>query len=254
MVMKGKRFLSLPVLAVLLSMFFVYYTTIFVFLDDWVGLQSSPGTLNFSIFTVFASLCLFSFFVCVFTDPGRVPSSYVPDVEARTHDFAKDRAEGKKCDKCFAYKPPRTHHCRVCRRCILKMVGFVFDISFRNEQVLFISCVLQKDWEPIKGSSLKLFYVMYGLMVVALTITLSTLSGWHVYLILHNMSTIEYYEGNRAKWLAMKSGQSYRHPFNIGAYKNITLILGPNMLKWLCPTAVSHLKDGVSFPTSRDNS
>ncbi|XP_061347060.1 probable protein S-acyltransferase 15 isoform X1 [Gastrolobium bilobum] len=275
MVMKGKRFLSLPVLAVLLSMFFVYYTTIFVFLDDWVGLQSSPGTLNFSIFTVFASLCLFSFFVCVFTDPGRVPSSYVPDVEARTHDFAKDRAEGKKCDKCFAYKPPRTHHCRVCRRCILKMdhhclwinncVGywnykafFAFtlyaSVASAYSTVLFISCVLQKDWEPIKGSSLKLFYVMYGLMVVALTITLSTLSGWHVYLILHNMSTIEYYEGNRAKWLAMKSGQSYRHPFNIGAYKNITLILGPNMLKWLCPTAVSHLKDGVSFPTSRDNS
>ncbi|KAL9317823.1 hypothetical protein ACSQ67_014340 [Phaseolus vulgaris] len=96
--------------------------------------------------------------------------------------------------------------------------------------------------------------VLYGTMVVGLTIILLTLFGWHVYLILRNMTTIEYYEGNRAKWLAMKSGQSYRHPFNIGAYKNITLILGPNMLKWLCPTAVSHLKEGVSFPALRDNS
>jgi hypothetical protein len=31
-------------------------------------------------------------------------------------------------------------------------------------------------------------------------------------------------------------------------------ILGPTMLKWLCPTSVSHLKDGVNFPTLRDNS
>ncbi|RZB44563.1 probable protein S-acyltransferase 15 isoform X2 [Glycine soja] len=234
--MKGKRFLSVPVLAVFLLMLFVYYSSIFVFLQDWLGLQSSPGTLNAFLFSLFASLSLFSFFSCVLTDPGHVPSSYAPDVE-----FSKDNAEQKKCDKCFAYKPPRTHHCRVCRRCILKMI-------------IFMSCVFQKDWDPIKGSSLKIFYVLYGTMVVGLTITLLTLFGWHVYLILHNMTTIEYYEGNRAKWLAMKSGQSYRHPFNIGAYKNITLVLGPNMLKWLCPTAVSHLKDGVSFPTLRDNS
>lgn len=275
--MKGKRFVSLPVLAVLLLMLFVYYTTIFIFLHDWLSLHTSPGTLNASIFTLFASLTIFSFFVCVLTDPGHVPSSYVPDVEARdsnSHQFAKDNAERKKCDKCFAYKPPRTHHCRVCRRCILKMdhhclwinncVGywnykafFVFvsyaTIASLYSMVIFISCVFQKDWQPIKESSLKIYYVFYGVMITALTITLLTLSGWHVYLILHNMTTIEYYEGIRAKWLAMKSGQSYRHTFNLGAYKNITLILGPNMLTWLCPTAVGHLKDGVSFPASREN-
>jgi len=33
--------------------------------------------------------------------------------------------------------------------------------------------------------------VLYGTMVVGLTITLMTLFGWHVYLILHNMTTIE---------------------------------------------------------------
>ncbi|XP_027934672.1 probable protein S-acyltransferase 15 isoform X2 [Vigna unguiculata] len=233
---KGKRFLSVPVLAVFSLMCFVYYSSIFVFLHDWLNLQSSPATLNAYLFSLFAFLSLFSFFSCVFTDPGHVPSSYAPDVE-----FSKDSEAPKKCDKCFVYKPPRTHHCRVCRRCILKMV-------------IFISCVFQKDWDLIKGSSLKIFYVLYGTMMVGLTITLLTLFGWHVYLVLHNMTTIEYHEGNRAKWLAMKSGQSYRHPFNIGAYRNITSILGPNMLKWLCPTEVSHLKEGVSFPTPRDNS
>ncbi|XP_045827679.1 probable protein S-acyltransferase 15 [Trifolium pratense] len=271
--MKGEKFLSFPVLGVLSLMLFVYYTTIFIFLDEWLGLRTSPGTLNFFFFTLFASLSLFSFFLSVLTDPGHVPSSFYPDVESSTD--AKDNAERKKCDKCFGYKPPRTHHCRVCRRCVLKMdhhclwinncVGYwnykaFFDfilyatISSIYSTVLFISCVLQKEWGHTIESSLKLFYVLYGTVVVGLTITLLSLTGWHVYLILHNMTTIEYYEGNRAKWLAAKTGQNYRHPYNIGAYKNITLILGPTMLKWLCPTAVSHLKEGVNFPTLRDNS
>lgn len=37
-------------------------------------------------------------------------------------------------------------------------------------------------------------------------------------------------------------------------YLHCDQILGPNMLKWLCPTAVSHIKDGITFPTTRDNS
>ncbi|KAK7279620.1 hypothetical protein RJT34_24675 [Clitoria ternatea] len=267
---KGRRFGSVPVLAVLVLMAFLYYSSVFVFLHGWLGLQTSPGSLNAFIFSLFASLSLFSFFSCVLTDPGGVPSSYAPDLE-----FSKDNAEQKKCDKCFGFKPPRAHHCRVCRRCVLKMdhhclwinncVGywnykafFVFVLYATLASIycmaIFIGCVFQKDWELIKASSNKIFYVLYGMMVMVLTLTLLTLFGWHVYLILHNMTTIEYHEGNRAKWLAMKSGQSYRHPFNMGAYKNITLILGPNMLKWLCPTAVSHLKDGLSFPTLRDNS
>ncbi|KAI9118816.1 hypothetical protein K1719_010261 [Acacia pycnantha] len=276
--MKIKRFLSLPVMAVISLMAFVYYITVFILIDDWVGSQSSPGMLNASFFTVLASFCLFSFLVCVLTDPGQVPSSYLPDVEGRentNHANGKDSLEHKRCDKCFTYKPPRTHHCRVCRRCILKMdhhcmwinncVGYwnykafflltlYATIASIHSTAIFISFVLQKDWDSLKGRSLKIYYVACGLILISLVTTLLTLLGWHIYIVLHNMTTIEYYEGKRAQWLARKSGQSYRHPFNMGAYKNITLILGPNMLKRLCPTAVSHLKDGISFPTSRDSS
>lgn len=79
--MKFKRFLSIPILAVFLLLGFVYYITVFIFIEDWIGLKSSPGSLNALIFTFMASLCLFSFSVCVLTDPGQVPASYVPDVE-----------------------------------------------------------------------------------------------------------------------------------------------------------------------------
>lgn len=78
---KFKKFLSIPILAVFLLVGFVYYITVFIFIEDWVGLRSSSGSLNALNFTFLASLCVFSFFVCVLTDPGHVPASYVPDVE-----------------------------------------------------------------------------------------------------------------------------------------------------------------------------
>ena len=79
--MKFKRFLSIPILSVFWLLGFVYYITVFIFIEDWIGLQSSSGFLNALIFTFMASLCIFSFSVCFLTDPGQVPASYVPDVE-----------------------------------------------------------------------------------------------------------------------------------------------------------------------------
>lgn len=243
-----------------------------------MGLQTSPGFLNALIFTFLAFLSLFSLFVCVSSDPGRVPPSYVPDDEESNVSDQETKRNGgqlRHCDKCCIYKPPRAHHCRVCRRCVLRMdhhclwinncVGywnykaFVMLVLYAtigsiHSTVIIVTCALQRDWDFSGRVPVKIFYFTFGAMMVALSLTLGTFLGWHIYLLTHNMTTIEYYEGIRAAWLAKKSGQSYRHPFNVGVYKNITLVLGPNMLKWLCPSSVGHLKNGISFPVSRDNS
>ncbi|CAK9159813.1 unnamed protein product [Ilex paraguariensis] len=276
--MKFKRFLSIPIFSVFLLVGFVYYVTVFIFIDDWLSLQSSAGSLNALIFTVLAFLSVFSFLVCVLTDPGGVPSGYVPDIEdseVSDQEHNKSGIHMRRCDKCSSYKPPRAHHCRVCRTCVLRMDHHCLWINncvgHRNYKTFFIlvlyatmasiyssvitlSCALQKDWDFSRRAPLKVFYITCGVMILGLSLTLGTLFSWHIYLITVNMTTIEYYEGKRAAWLARKSGQSYHHPFNVGAYKNITLILGPNMLKWVCPTAVSHLKDGIDFPAARDSS
>lgn len=274
--MKCQRFFSIPLSAVFLLMGFVYYITLFVFIEDWVGLQSSAGSLNALIFTFFSSLCLVSFLASVLIDPGQVPASYVPDLEqtrASDQQPNKNGAQSRHCDKCFTYKPPRAHHCRVCRRCVLRMDHHCLWINncvgYRNYKAFFvlvlyaaigsiystvvlISCSFQKDFGG--RFHLKMFYVICGAGMIALSGTLGTLLVWHIYLTIHNMTTIEYHEAVRAEWLARKSGQNYRHPFNLSVYKNITSVLGPNMLKWLCPTAVSHLKDGLAFPILRDSS
>ncbi|KAG8645273.1 hypothetical protein MANES_10G049400v8 [Manihot esculenta] len=266
--MKCLKFLSIPVCSVFLLMGFIYYFTLFIFIEDWVGLQSSAGTLNALIFTLIASLCLFSFSACVLTDPGHVPYSYVPDVEgndASDQESLNNSSQLRQCDKCCAHKPPRAHHCRICRRCVLRMDHHCLWINncvgYWNYKAFFIlvlhatvaSVYSMKNWDFGGRIPLKIFYAVSGALMVALSGTLGTLLGWHIYLITHNMTTIEYYEGIRASWLARKSGQIYRHPFDLSAYKNITMVLGPNMLKWLCPTATSHLKDGMNYPTSHDS-
>ncbi|CAN6565842.1 unnamed protein product [Malus baccata var. baccata] len=272
--MKFERFLSIPIFMVILLIGTVCYITVFIFIDGWVGLKSPAGSLNALVFISLASLCLFSFFCCVLTDPGHVPASYVPDVE---HSVVSNQESKKnvRCDKCSTYKPPRTHHCRVCRRCVLRMdhhcmwinncVGYwnykaffmlalYATLACLYSTVMIIKCVSQKDFEFIGSDTHKVFYVMSGLVMASLTVMLGALLGWHIYLITNNMTTIEYYEGIRAAWLAGKSGQSYRHPYNLSVHKNISLVLGPSMLKWLCPTSVCHLKDGLMFPTPRDSS
>lgn len=278
--MKCQRFLSVPIIAVFLLLGFVYYITIFIFIKDWAGLQTSAGLLNALIFTLLLCLCVFSFSVAVAADPGHVPSAYVPDVEddsggASSDQELKKAAERRQCDKCSAYKPPRAHHCKVCRRCVLRMdhhclwinncVGhwnykaFFLLVFYATSgsiysMVMIITSAFHKNWDLDGRVPLKTFYVFCGTVVLALSLILGTLLGWHIYLIIHNMTTIEYHEGIRAAWLAKKSGLSYRHPFDVGVYKNISLVLGSNMLTWLCPTAISHLKDGTSFPTVRHTS
>ncbi|ONK79500.1 uncharacterized protein A4U43_C01F6990 [Asparagus officinalis] len=266
--MKKGRILSIPVLAVISLVGYVYYTTVFVLLDQWLGLNSSPGFLNAVIFSFFAFMGLVSFFVSVLTDPGGVPSSFAPDSEdPQKHQGVKSRY----CDKCNTYKPPRTHHCRVCKRCVLKMdhhcvwinncVGymnykpfiiFILHVAIGSiySLVIFTSFIIQKD-QDLSIRYPKLFYVICGLIIVIVSLSTTTLLGWHIYLLTHNMSTIEYREAVRAMWLARKCGQKYRHPYDLGVYNNLLLILGPNILKWFYPLALDHLSDGTQFQIAK---
>ena len=79
--MKRKLKLSLPVSVVVLAIAYIYLSTVFVFIDQWFGLVTSPGIINAVLFTAVAVTCVFNYVVSLRTDPGRVPSTYMPDIE-----------------------------------------------------------------------------------------------------------------------------------------------------------------------------
>ena len=68
------------------------------------------------VYSVLCALALASHVKTSLTDPGSVPPSAVPTEE-------QQRISNKlsMCSQCQTFKPPLSHHCRICNRCISKM-------------------------------------------------------------------------------------------------------------------------------------
>merc|ERR1712151_586434 len=91
---------------------------------------------------------------CILAHPGAVPdktedSSWeYMDADGQHNAKAPALAEMKKngerryCKWCAKYKPDRTHHCRVCRTCVLKMdhhCPWIYNcVGFRNHKYFFL--------------------------------------------------------------------------------------------------------------------
>ncbi|KAL3642487.1 putative protein S-acyltransferase 16 [Castilleja foliolosa] len=237
--------LSFHVGLVIAAIIYVYLSTVFVFIDRWFGIWSSPGMLNAAAFTFLAVMCVASYRRAIFTDPGRVPANFEPDVEDSgnpIHEIKRKGGDLRYCQKCSLFKPPRAHHCRTCNRCVLRMdhhcawmnncvghanyrIFFVFVvytlISCIYSLVLLIGSVTVDSQQDDNGSD-RIIHVVSGLLLIPLILALGCLLCWHIYLIVQNKTTIEYYEGVRAMWLAKKGGQLYSHPYDIGAFENLT--------------------------------
>ncbi|KAK8330324.1 hypothetical protein V6Z12_A11G388400 [Gossypium hirsutum] len=254
---------SLPVMVVVSAIAFVYFCTVFVFIDRWFGLMTSPGIMNAVAFTGVAVMCVLNYVFAIFMDPGRVPSNFLPDIEdskVPIHEIKRKGGDLRYCQKCSHFKPPRAHHCRVCKICVLRMDHHCTWINncvgHANYKVFFvfvvyavIACIyslvllvgsLTNDSQNDKqqsADSFRILYVISGLLLVPLSMALSGLLGWHIYLILQNKTTIEYHEGVRATWLQERAGNVYKHPYDLGAYDNLTTVLGSNIICWICPTS-----------------
>nr|GMD10681.1 probable protein S-acyltransferase 16 [Ipomoea batatas] len=118
----GGAKLSFRISSVISCIIFVYFATVFGFIERCFGLCSSLGMLNAVSFTAVVLLGICSYSVAMFTDPGRVPASYMPTEHDDTiHEIKRKGGDLRYCQKCSLYKPPRAHHCRMCNRCVLRM-------------------------------------------------------------------------------------------------------------------------------------
>lgn len=56
--------------------------------------------------------------------PDESPKSYLEKRARNLPIFTRTVSGGVRyCDKCKCIKPDRSHHCGVCQKCVLKMVG-----------------------------------------------------------------------------------------------------------------------------------
>ncbi|KAK9754871.1 DHHC palmitoyltransferase [Popillia japonica] len=80
------------------------------------------GTFHTVIFNVLVLLLTISHFKAVVSDPGTVP---LPQTRIDFSDIHSAETVGEVdwtiCTRCETYRPPRAHHCRICKRCIRRM-------------------------------------------------------------------------------------------------------------------------------------
>jgi hypothetical protein len=69
----------------------------------------------------------------------------------------------------------------------------------------------------------------------AFSFSLAIFGGMHFYLLLNNLTTIEYMEGSRRLRFARSTKDNDNHVFNIGWKENIISVLGETWKEWILP-------------------
>uniref|UniRef100_A0A0X3NRU9 Palmitoyltransferase n=1 Tax=Schistocephalus solidus TaxID=70667 RepID=A0A0X3NRU9_SCHSO len=74
------------------------------------------------IYHIFAFLAVSSHLKAVFSDPGTIRlGNATKDAVMRIYLATGSNQPIVRCPKCYCIKPPRTHHCSCCKRCVRKM-------------------------------------------------------------------------------------------------------------------------------------
>ncbi|CAJ1452366.1 unnamed protein product [Effrenium voratum] len=201
-------------------------------------------------------------------------------------DSAKDAELGvvgfgctKECQKCFRSKPPRAHHCSVCKRCVLKMdhhCPWINNcVGFNNYRYfclfmlyLALGCLyvvvmgyhlFLRSVVPLRRRPAKMSFAdaqcmtLSWLISLCIFLALCLLGGFHLYLVLTNQTTIEFHVNLTNRHLARRKGESYRNPYDLGWSRNFQQVFGPNKFfhfLWMMPYLAKRPNgDGCSFPS-----
>lgn len=232
------------------------YTPIYIYYP-WTGLGL------WIVFNMF-----FNWHMCAFTSPGNPPK-------------ARPNAPYKSCKKCSRMRPPRTHHCSVCRNCILAMdhhcpwmnncVGFynykyfflflyytwfglIFNLAtcayfFPVGQYMLPTYITGVEDRRIYRQNIPRSVVISCMVSFSVWLAVSSLFFWHCYLAGTGQTTIEFYQ---SKIEALGKAKKF-NDFDLGRAKNWENIFGKSKypLGWTMPSFQPPKGDGMNWPTVR---
>lgn len=282
-----KAFKWVPVLFILTIVCWSYYA--YVLQLCYYTIESYVQKVFYLFFFhILLGLFLWAYWQTVTTNLTPIPDMFkVPDYEmeklqhAPTEDaqlgilerLAQDlpitnrtvRGAVRFCDKCQIIKPDRTHHCSVCRTCVLKMdhhCPWVNNcVAFHNYKyfMLFLMYALLyclfiagttvqyfiRFWRSFtqnETEGMAKFHLLFLFFVaIMFAVSLNSLFFYHCYLILHNRSTLEAFRPPMFRMGKDKDG------FSIGKYNNFQEVFGDNQRLWCLPIFTS-FGNGVIYP------
>ncbi|KAF9469816.1 DHHC palmitoyltransferase-domain-containing protein [Collybia nuda] len=256
--------------------FISYSSQIFV-IWPWYGSVVSVELLALLVpFNTLVGMLLWNYFLCVVTDPGRVPDDWKPDTHLDGYEVKKLTGGPRHCRMCQKYKPPRAHHCRQCNRCVLRMdhhcpwvnncvghhnyghfIRFLFyvDLACSYHLVMLtrrvFSAAGSRYWDEPSSAEL-VFIILNYVACVPVLLAVGGFSIYHFYSLLGNSTTIEGWEKDKAATMVRRGKiHEVKFPYNLGRRRNIESILGPNPLLWCWPTATPGT--GLKYQLANDD-
>lgn len=124
--------LAIPAVCVLIC--FLAYTSQYLFLHFEASRLRTDEIWRINIPVLCAWICYYR--SCT-VDPGRIPKDWKPSDHKKV-DADHDTGRQRWCRKCEAFKPPRAHHCRTCRR-------LVFPANMKRNTNCLFRCVPKMD-------------------------------------------------------------------------------------------------------------
>lgn len=209
--------------------------------------------------------------------PVDPPSDYmiVHDVMRK-----KGRSEYKVCTKCSVWKPDRCHHCLATGKCILRMdhycPWFAACIGYQNQKIfvqfliyttIFAGvCFVESAWSLwsfIAGGlyteeTISINLVLLVVMLLLFFFALAMFTGFQIYMVLRNLTTIELSERNGNSDFSYQFDyrgrkQKLGHIYDLGCSANWRSIMGETWFAWMFPVQVSTrdpastFRNGVNF-------
>ncbi|KAN0011984.1 hypothetical protein ACTFIU_000203 [Dictyostelium citrinum] len=196
--------ITISVVGVYIFIFFVICSQWILVYEPLNFFNNIWGQTYIIVYHLLALLLLRCYSMSVLTDPGSPPSTWIPEGKTKedlailidqfkhlnqtTHNpkgksttvlvdddlstitivnskNSKNNNKARFCSQCCAFKPPRTHHCKQCKRCILKHDHHCPWIGnctgFRNQK-FFIQ------------------FLFYVVILTSITIVTLTISGFYI--------------------------------------------------------------------------
>ncbi|GFR86669.1 palmitoyltransferase [Elysia marginata] len=192
---------------------------------------------------------VFNYVMAAFTDPGHPPQSVSEVVSI--------------CKKCIAPKPPRTHHCSICGKCVLKMDHHcrydVFKQHFFGNKDLVVPAfffpinMAYHMWQDSSENASKVdngtpsnlesendikatledqFFhnaiIFEFVLCAGVSVALGLLFIWHARLVSMGQTSIELHVNNKERARLRKKNKVFKNPYDFGFVKNWQIFFGLN--------------------------
>jgi len=248
--------------------------------------KSSSVPIDFASFNIFWLMTLWSYVAASCSDPGQVPNrwrDFVANAGGRLVVFPTVQGWqpglATTCGRCGIARPERTHHCKVCDRCIVRMdhhcpwiancvgfanykhfillilyafIGTIIGLCTALPELVYCGSAVLKwflyrhdhiGWQEKHISNVEgLLFLIFGVVSLVTVVLLSTLVTGHAPLLMSNRTAIEL-------------NYSGANPYDTdNALANVEQQFGQPGLDWILPIQPRNpTVDGLAYPPYGDD-